>query len=164
MFRGNHIRAGVADHRVGLEEMLFQGGGVNASRNRDGTLDISNTHDLHSAVGEEPHQGSAHLAVSLNDDALADGALTEVAQGGEGADGDTHAGGSRVAQSATDGQRLARHDPERVVTAQHGNGVHNPAHHLGVGVDIGGRNVPVRPNELCDVKGVTTRQSLQLAA
>ena len=69
-----------------------------------------------------------------------------------------------MSERATDGERFARHDTRGVVTVHHRDRVHDPAHDLGVGIDVGCGDVTVGPDHRSDGEGVAPRESLELAA
>ena len=68
-----------------------------------------------------------------------------------------------MTERAADGERLTGDDAGDVVSGQHGHGVHDPTHDLGIGIDVRGGNVAVRSNHRSDREGVASSQSLQFA-
>src|SRR5665213_1050010 len=84
----------------------------------------------------------------------------------DGARADRHAERCRagVTEGAPDGERFTRHGAGDVMSGQHGHGVHDPTHDLGVRVDIGCRDVAVRSDHRGDGEGVAPGQSLEFGA
>ena len=76
--------------------------------------------------------------------------------------GDAEAGGILTADGAADVDRLAGDDGGDGVAFVHGVGVHDPGHDLGVGADIGGRNIPIGADEEADLGRVSPGQALKL--
>ena len=68
----------------------------------------------------------------------------------------------RPAFRAADAKRFARHDRRHGVAGVHADGIHHPGHDLGIRVDIGGGDVPVRSDQDADLTRVAAGQVLEL--
>ncbi len=79
--------------------------------------------------------------------------------------GDHHAAAGRLAaaERSAELERLARDDGRLGVADVHAVGVHDPRHHLIVGVDVGRRHVLLGTDRVDDFGDVAARQRLELA-
>jgi len=71
------------------------------------------------------------------------------------------AGGFIPSQRAAQGNRFAGHHPGDGIAFGHAIGIHDPGHHLRVGVDIRSRNVLFRTNEWQNRTGITASHVLK---
>ena len=69
---------------------------------------------------------------------------------------------SRAADRPADGDRLAGDDARHGVAAVHRDGVHDPGHRLGVGTDIGRRDVGVGADDALELGREAAGQGLEL--
>jgi hypothetical protein len=104
---------------------------------------------------------AAHVAEALNHHAAILGRQAEHLQRLQGDDHAAAAGGLRAAARAAQRQRLAGHHGRHGVARVHGVGVHDPGHHLLVGVDVGRGHVALGSDEVDDLGGVAARELLQ---
>ena len=72
------------------------------------------------------------------------------------------AGGLGTAARAAESERLAGDDGGDGVARVHGVGVHDPGHHLLIGIDVGRGHVAFRSDEVDDLGGVAAGELFEL--
>ncbi len=70
----------------------------------------------------------------------------------------TPPGRLRTPQGATNTERFTRDHTRHGIAFVHAVGVHNPGHHLGVGVHSRGWNIAGWANEKSDFRGIAARE------
>jgi hypothetical protein len=64
--------------------------------------------------------------------------------------------------AAADIERFAGYDTGLIFALMHGVGIHDPRHDLGVGIDVGRRDIAIRADDVHDHRRVTAGQALEL--
>src|SRR5262249_35795176 len=68
-----------------------------------------------------------------------------------------------TSQRATQESWFASDHTRHAVTARHAVCIHDPCHHLRVGINVRCRNVAVRPDKVRDLVGIATGETFQLS-
>ncbi len=160
---GQGIRSREAHHAPGLglvetDRLRVQPVGV-----EDGAPGVADGHDGGALlIVEEAGRVVPHVPVALD----GDGGRAEVhlqALGGlPGGVHDPPGRGLLPPLGPPNDQGLPRHHAGHGVSLVHAEGVHDPGHDLGVGVDVRGGDVLLRTDDDGDLRGEAARQALQL--
>ena len=128
----------------------------------DGAGVVLRRDDLRAGAVEQLGRRRAHVAEALHRHPRALQVEVQAARGL--AAGDEHAapGGLDAPERATQVDRLAGDHAGGGGADVHRIGVHHPRHDLGVGVDVGRRDVLLRADDDADLAGVAPRQPLEL--
>src|SRR5579885_2469016 len=157
------LGVGEADDGAALLLVAQHGSGIKPALVVDAAARIADGDDFAALVVEEARRYGAGIAKALDTDARAlqghANTFRRLARDEE------NAGRGRVVAplAATDGERLAGDNGGDRVALVHGVGVHDPGHYLGIGVDIGGRNIAMRADNNGDFGRVTTGQAFQFS-
>src|SRR5579859_527762 len=108
---------------------------------------IADSYDLAPFFMEEAGGNRTGITIPLNAHARAFERHTDMFRRLAGHKQDACSGGIVTAFAAADRKRLARDDRRDGVALVHGIGIHDPGHHLRVGVDIRRGNIAVRAND-----------------
>ena len=136
--------------------------GVEAARVDDAAPRVADGDDLRPLLVEEPGGDAASVAEALDGYG---GAAQVHALHPAGFLGDEQAPARRrlvAALGAAERDGLAGHDAQAGVAHRHRVGVHHPGHGLRVGVDVGGGDVAVGPDDGQDLGDIAARHAFQL--
>ena len=100
-----------------------------------------------------------HVAKPLHDYPRSLNGHTQVLEGIASGKHHSAAGGLPTAQASANLDGLAGNHSRHRIAFGHAVGIHDPGHGLGVGVDIGGRNVGLRADQHDDLAGETPGQA-----
>ena len=160
---GERLRARETVHGVVLLRVLEQLRDVEAGGVVDAALPVGDGDDAGADAGEELRRNRADVAESLD----GDGGPVDVEAHvlGRLARDDHHAAAGRLvtAERAAHFERLPRHHRRRRVSDVHAVGVHDPRHHLLVGVDVGSGDVLFGTDGVDDFGNVAARERFELA-
>ena len=101
------------------------------------------------------------VAVALDADARALEGHTDTSGRLAGDKQDARRGGVVTTFTTADRERFAGDDSGHGVPFMHGVGIHNPRHHLGVGVDIGRGNIPMGTDNDGNLGSIATGETFQ---
>src|SRR5207253_4750467 len=89
---------------------------------------------------------------------------SQMLEGGHRGQHAAAAGGLGAALGTAYAKRLSSHDRRHRMAGVHADGVHHPGHDLGVGVDVGGRDVAVGPDHDTDLARIAAGEVLELVS
>ena len=118
--------------------------------------------DAHASRGQHVHERAADLAVALDHGPRPGHGEAKLVEGGPCADEHALRRGSDMTTATADRQRLAGHHAGHRLPAEHRDRVHQPRHHIRVGVDVRRRNIAVWADHRSDAHRVPASQMLEL--
>src|ERR1700727_1019017 len=124
---------------------------------------LGNADDLVALVHHQLRCIRSHVAEALDDDAAAVALYVEMLERFIAYDADAPSRGLAPPARPADVQRLSCNYGGDSLAHVHGIGIHDPRHHLLVGVDVRRGNILLRADELDQLCRVAARHPLQLA-